>query len=147
MSAFVSMHPDPGHAAVRPASTILVIDDDPAIRLPLERGLTHAGYRVIEAVDGQEGLEHLAARGDEVALIVIDNHMPRKSGAETIRELHERPNRPPIIMMSGVSFDESGLDPSRHTPEVFFRKPFKLTALLDAVHGLIGPAARSPNQP
>ena len=64
---------------------ILVIDDDPDTRAMLEQTLKPAGYEVISAVDGWEGvLRHRTSPAD---LVITDMFMPNQSGLETIRSV------------------------------------------------------------
>lgn len=79
--------------------TILVVDDEPLVRATLQRVLTRAGYAVMEASDGAEGLTEVArARPD---LVICDILMPTKEGIETIRELKQAEPDLPILAMSG----------------------------------------------
>lgn len=127
-----------------PLPTVLLIDDEASIRLPLRRALKYVGYRVLEASDGQEGLELLARRRNEISPVVVDHHMPRKSGAETVRARCSQSDRPPIIMMSGFPFAETGItDACRCDPDRFLRKPFELLELVHAARALIGPGHRA----
>jgi two-component system, chemotaxis family, chemotaxis protein CheY len=77
---------------------ILVVDDDPSICQTLRIGLGKAGYEVIEARDGDEGLRHWRVGGAD--LIVADIYMPHKSGLQLIMELRAESPSTPIIAMS-----------------------------------------------
>jgi DNA-binding response OmpR family regulator len=119
-------------------ATILLIDDEPTVRYPLRLALQHVGYRVIEAGDGEEGLEVIARRGDEIALVVVDQRMPRVSGLEVLRQVRRRPRRVPVVLMSGYP----SLDPpdGQEGPDAFLRKPFELLDLARTVQRLMGGA-------
>ena len=79
--------------------TILVIDDDEAVRYAISRVARQAGFAVALAANGEEGLDLL----DRVspALVITDLIMPEKEGLETIRELRQRRPDLPIIAISG----------------------------------------------
>jgi CheY-like chemotaxis protein len=80
---------------------ILVVDDDPAIRLFVERVLAGEGHDVVLAANGLEAME-LYARST-FSLIITDLVMPRADGLELLRRLRKEPSAPKIIAMSGGS--------------------------------------------
>lgn len=79
---------------------ILLIEDDKLLRSLLVKKLTSAGYEMMTACDGQEGLELM--RSDSPQLILLDIIMPRKSGFEVIKEMKKDENLKniPIIIVS-----------------------------------------------
>lgn len=115
--------------------TVLLIDDEPSVRHPLRLALQHVGYRVIEANDGEEGLEVIARWGDRISVIVADQRMRRVSGLEVLRQVRRRPRRIPVVLMSGYP----SLDPSDDTvtPDAFLRKPFELLDLAGTLQRLL----------
>lgn len=78
--------------------TVLVIEDDPAIRLGLRKSLQFEGYRVIEAADGERGLE--AAFQEKPDLVVLDLMLPRVNGFEVCRTLRKHDRDLPILILS-----------------------------------------------
>ena len=80
-------------------ASILVIDDEDSLRDALRRNLQKAGYHVIEANEGRQGMQQLASF--PVNLVLIDIFMPGKEGLETIRELRRSYPNIPVIAMSG----------------------------------------------
>ncbi len=80
---------------------ILVIDDDEQLRSMLSRMLQLAGYEVVVAADGEEGIRLF--RQNPVDLVITDIFMPEKEGLETIRELHKEFPDLKIIAISGGS--------------------------------------------
>ena len=86
-------------------STILVVDDDPDIRVLLRRKLTQAGYDVILAEDGEAAERMVRDRGAD--LIVADISMPRMSGDEFVASLREDADLPPIpvVYLTGLELD------------------------------------------
>jgi CheY-like chemotaxis protein len=125
-----SLPPAPGPA------TVLLVDDEPSVRHPLRMALQHAGYRVIEACDGEEALAVIARRGDELALVVADQRMRRISGLEILRQVRRRPRRIPVVLMSGYP----SLEPpdGMEGPDAYLRKPFQLLDLARTVQRLVG---------
>jgi CheY-like chemotaxis protein len=117
-------------------ATVLLIDDEPRVRRPLAQALQHVGYRVIEAGDGEEGLELIARWGDQIAAIVADQRMPRVSGLEVLRQVRRRRRRIPVILMSGYpSLEPPG---GADGPDACLRKPFQLLDLANTVQRLLG---------
>ena len=78
---------------------ILVIDDDSDVRATVEQTLKSAGYDVILAADGSEGVQHY--RANPADLVITDLYMPNQEGLETIRELRSRFPEVAIIAMCG----------------------------------------------
>src|SRR5512137_586973 len=78
---------------------ILVIDDDPDTREMLAQTLKPAGYEVILAADGREGVQRY--RTSPADLVITDLYMPNQDGSETIRELRSSFPEIAIIAMSG----------------------------------------------
>jgi len=78
--------------------TILVIEDDAAIRLGLRKTLQFDGYRVLEAADGERGLE--AAFQEKPDLVLLDLMLPRVNGFEVCRTLRKHDPNVPILILS-----------------------------------------------
>jgi PAS domain S-box-containing protein len=92
-------------------ATVLVVDDDPAMREVFERTLTSVGYSVVLAADGNEGLRALDARGDDrplPRLIVLDLMMPEVDGFEFLRRLKEHPRgaQLPVVVATAKELTE-----------------------------------------
>ena len=92
----------------RPMSgaTIFIVDDDANVRQSVGLVLTKAGYRVIEAGDGQQAIATLAASpGADISAILVDLQMPHVNGAEVIRYLQSHcPTVPFIILTADRDF-------------------------------------------
>lgn len=81
---------------------VLVVEDDAAIRMLVERVLRRAGYSVFLAGDGVEALEYFLG-AERVDLIVSDVIMPNMGGVELFERLRQHPRRPPFLLASGYS--------------------------------------------
>ena len=114
------------------AGTILLVEDEDAVRAFAARALTQRGYSVIEAASGVEALEQVAAHPD-IDLIVSDVVMPEMDGPTMLRHLREQGASKPIIFVSGYAEEAF----SRNLPEGedfgFLPKPFTLKQLVEAV--------------
>ena len=78
---------------------ILVIDDDNAVRLTAQMILEDAGYEVICAVDGEQGLRVFERASPH--LVITDIIMPNKEGIETIMQIRSSDSKTPILAISG----------------------------------------------
>ena len=121
-----------------PAKTILVVDDEAAVRSYIRAILGREGFSLIEAVDGADALQQVQQRGT-VDLLVTDIRMPRMNGIELGRTVAESYPGTPIIYISGYPFDmKAGEKPTGEC--AFLSKPFTRKALLDAVAKCLHPA-------
>ena len=116
---------------------VLVIDDEPAIRTTMEAMLRAAGYAVLLAGDGAEGVALFAGRSDEVRLVITDLMMPVMDGMQAIRALRSITPGMPVIAMGGVSSQRQGLDQVFGSGVHFLPKPFTTEKVLALVHELI----------
>ncbi|HSJ23396.1 MAG TPA: response regulator [Longimicrobiales bacterium] len=119
-------------------ATILVIDDDPALRELLRKTLEHDGHRVITAADGAEGLD--VYRSVACDIVVTDLFMPGKDGIETIQELRmEFPEARIIAMSGGASTGDMGslMDARLLGADLALPKPFTMASMSRAVESLL----------
>lgn len=86
------------------AKCILVVEDEEDIRQALVDELRLAGFKTLEAKDGQEGLE--LAMKEPVDLMLLDMVMPKKDGFDVLEELQKFEKHPPVIVVSNLSQDE-----------------------------------------
>jgi CheY-like chemotaxis protein len=116
-----------------PQGAILVVEDEPAIRFLASQVLERAGFQVLVARDGREGVEVFQHQHRQVAGILLDLTMPRLDGLETLREI--RCIRPDVkvVMMSGYHETDVVNRTSEHGLQGFLPKPFTPVELLAAV--------------
>jgi CheY-like chemotaxis protein len=115
--------------------TILLAEDEPALRRVAMRVLTRSGYTVLAAADGREALE-LLERSPGVALIITDVVMPRLGGNELIRELRQRGRKIRVLFTSG--YPGRGDIPEELEPGYpFLTKPWTIPELLGAVRSAL----------
>ncbi|PYP31469.1 MAG: response regulator [Gemmatimonadetes bacterium] len=120
------------------AARVLVIDDDAMLRSAVRRILERAGYAVLEAGDGEAGLQLHQEQGADV--VIVDIFMPERDGLELIRELRVVSPGAKIIAISGGG--RSGKTDLLKDAAVFgaariLLKPFETTELLAAVRELL----------
>jgi two-component system, cell cycle sensor histidine kinase and response regulator CckA len=122
--------------------TVLVAEDESAVRALTCRVLRKAGYRVIEASNGEEALDLAAAFGGALDLVLTDVVMPRMSGRVLAeRLLAERPGTP-ILFMSGYTDDAVLHHGLVHADIHLLQKPMLPDQLLAAVADLVGSEER-----
>jgi signal transduction histidine kinase/ActR/RegA family two-component response regulator len=110
--------------------TVLVIDDEPAIRVALTDMLELLGVRVLTAENGRTGLEQFQKEEGTIDLVLLDLTMPVLSGSDTFFQLRAQKTDLPIIFFSGYS-DVDITNELLTLPGTFFlRKPFHLEQLL-----------------
>ena len=112
---------------------ILVIDDEPDLREIVEEILASAGYQVITAADGQEGVDKAFASNPD--LILLDIAMPQMDGFEVLSTLRGRRETAtiPVIMLTAKGRTDNILEAERLRAVDFLIKPFKAKEILKAV--------------
>jgi DNA-binding response OmpR family regulator len=112
---------------------ILLIDDDELLRNVLAKALSHAGHTIIQAGDGQQGVE--LARATTVDLVITDLVMPVQEGVETILQLkREQPHLPVIAISGGLSNSKLYLEiASKMGARRILPKPFTPQELLRCI--------------
>ncbi|HET6330767.1 MAG TPA: PAS domain S-box protein [Holophagaceae bacterium] len=118
---------------------VLVVDDDGGVRGVARQTLEMRGYRVLEAGDGSEALDHIRLRGSQIALVVLDATMPNMSGESTLREIRDLLPGLPVLLSSG--YDEQAT--LQRFPDLgrdhFLPKPYGPRELLARVQALLPP--------
>jgi len=127
-------------AAIGRRGTILIVDDEDAVRDVARRMLERSGYQVVTASDGDEGLQRYAEHEDTVLAIVLDLTMPRMSGTEVLADLRRRGKTVPIVLASGYSSQSLTVGIGAEQP-VFVQKPFVSADLLAGIDAAIAAGA------
>ena len=119
-------------ATLSGTETILLVDDEASVRLPIGKALGRLGYQVIEAKHGKDALTLLAERGDSVDMVITDLVMPEMGGAELIAQLRAEQPTLPVMFISGYSRD---VGKARGAAEdaPFLQKPFSMDTLVRTV--------------
>jgi two-component system cell cycle sensor histidine kinase/response regulator CckA len=126
----------PAAAADQPkgaGETVLVVDDEPAIRLLAQRTLEAQGYRVLLAGDGAEAIAIFRAQYESIALVMLDMTMPVLDGVPTIQALARIDPAVRIIASSGIHGNEQAARAASPRVTQFMPKPFTADILLRAI--------------
>jgi CheY-like chemotaxis protein len=116
--------------------TILLVDDEQALRQLLRESLELDGYRVLEAASGQEALAVAAESRSAIDVVITDVVMPGMTGAELIRQIRQRQPGMPVVLISGWPICNRDSIDSR---TLFLKKPVTYGQLARAVHRSLRP--------
>jgi two-component system alkaline phosphatase synthesis response regulator PhoP len=125
-----------------PLGRVLVVEDDNAIRRGLVDFLRVSGYEVVEAPDGQAGLE--AALGCDVDLVLLDILMPRLDGLGMLREVRRAKPALPVILLTARGEEEDKVRGLQDGADDYVVKPFSPRELLARVEAVL---RRCPERP
>ena len=115
-----------------PLETILLVEDEPAVRQLFAQALTRAGYFVYEARNGQEAMKIFDQHGDSIDMLLTDMRRPYMGGAELAHSLRGRRRTLKLLCISGypgADHDNVGAD--------FLAKPFSRDDLLAKVREVL----------
>jgi len=129
---------EPTRADGARGETILLVEDEAAVRTVVRRILSRAGFQVLEAGHGGEALSHWAAHRNQIALVLTDAVMPVMGGLELSTRLRESGGGVPVLFMSGYADGERGGEIPVGADLI--GKPFTASALVQRVASLLAHA-------
>jgi DNA-binding NtrC family response regulator len=106
---------------------LLIAEDEANLRLVLQKELQRLGYRVQAAADGEAALRKLEE--SNVDVLLCDINMPRMDGMELLRRVHERPNPPEVIMLTGQGTIETAVEAMKNGAYDYLTKPYSISEL------------------
>jgi CheY-like chemotaxis protein len=121
-----------------PSGTILLVEDEAAVRGLARKILAQKGYRVLEASDGAIALRVAAGHVGEIDLVLTDVAMPVLGGRGLVEELHELSPGMRVLFMSGYPREE--VFPDRKDRSPYLQKPFTTETLIAEVSSALGSA-------
>ncbi len=113
--------------------TILVVEDEVAIRSATKRVLESQGYRVLMAADGEEGLQVFRAHEAEIELVICDLVMPKLGGRQLYETLKSEGKRVRVLFTSGYGARDAQVSAELPPDMPFLDKPWTITELLAQV--------------
>lgn len=118
--------------------TVMVVDDSESLRQVVNIALSGAGYQVIEAKDGVDGLAKLD--GSKVHLIISDVNMPNMNGIDFVKQLKTLPKYKftPVIMLTTENQQYLMDESKKAGAKAWMVKPFRPDQMLDAVSKILG---------
>ncbi len=127
----------PDRASLRGSESILLVDDEPALRILGENVLRSGGYRVALAASGEEALEFYRQAPVPPDLVVLDLGMPGMGGLRCLRELKAHDPRVKVVVASGYAPGVQARPSLEAGAAGFVAKPFRLVELLQAVRAAL----------
>ena len=109
------------------AARVLIAEDEANLRLVLQKELERLGYRVHAAQDGEAALRKLEE--SNVDVLLCDINMPRIDGMELLRRVHQRPNPPEVIMLTGQATVETAVEAMKLGAYDYLTKPYRINEL------------------
>jgi len=106
---------------------LLIAEDETNLRLVLQKELQRLGYRVQAAPDGEAALRKLEE--SNVDVLLCDINMPHMDGMELLRRVHERPNPPEVIMLTGQGTIETAVEAMKLGAYDYLTKPYSISEL------------------
>ncbi|MBI5382889.1 MAG: PAS domain S-box protein [Opitutae bacterium] len=127
-------------APMRGTGTILLVEDEAAVRQLGTRMLERLGYRVLTAADGREALEVFKQHADEISLLMLDAVMPHMGGRETYERIVAIRPGLPVLFCSGYSADVLQPGFALGPGMLMIQKPYAPDELARQIHILLRPA-------
>jgi CheY-like chemotaxis protein len=146
-TAFTVAFPSPPLAQPATASTapakaeqlVLVVDDEPMVQRIVQLSLERAGYRVVMAGSGEEALRLLEGPASSAAMVLLDVSLPGMDGEQTFAKIREKTGAH-VMFCSGYAASDSIREVIESSGAAsFMQKPYRPTALVAAVDGVIRP--------
>jgi DNA-binding NtrC family response regulator len=120
--------PSQSTLALREQTTILVVEDDEAMRDVLQEELSDAGYRVIVGSGSRAAIDRV--RAERMDIVITDLRMPDLDGFDLIRDIRATKNAPPIIMITAFGSIETAIKAVKLGAYDYITKPFEIEELL-----------------
>ena len=127
----------PQEPAAGGTGTILLVDDEPAIRDMGKEMLTALGYDVLLAEDGEAACRIFAEHGRGIALVLLDIVMPKMGGKETFASIRRMAPRIPVLLSSGYTVEGVAQEILDEGADGFIQKPYRMSDLARVLHSIL----------
>jgi len=114
---------------------VLIVEDSQPLRESLATGLTHEGFAVDTAADGESGLAY--ARNNPYDVLVLDLLLPKLDGLGVLAGLREKPERPHVLVLTARDRVEDRVAGLNEGADDYLVKPFAFDELLARIHALV----------
>ncbi len=122
--------------------TILIIDDEDTIRALGRQALEKAGFKVITAADGREGIKIFKKEKKSITAVLLDMTMPHMSGEETFREMRLLDKNVKVLLSSGYNEQEATNNFTGKGLAGFLQKPYRASDLIEKLKDVINNNSR-----
>ncbi|HET7188197.1 MAG TPA: PAS domain S-box protein [Gemmatimonadaceae bacterium] len=122
-------------APERSSACVLLVEDEPQVRAQARRLLERCGFRVLEAIDGADGLRQFEERRADIDAVVSDVVMPVLGGVEMVARMRALAPEVPVVFVSGFTAEDRDLPLDART--VFVPKPYTLVSLRLAIEAVV----------
>lgn len=116
-------------------SSILVVDDEDALRTVLSSELVNEGYEVSTAADGDEAVGELGKA--EFDLVLLDIKMPRMNGFEVLKHIKQNHEQTKVVMLTGFADLKNAIESKKLGADDFVSKPYDLVDLLTTIERVL----------
>jgi DNA-binding NtrC family response regulator len=116
-------------------SSILVVDDEDALRTVLGGELASEGYEVRTAADGDEAISELDKSPFD--LVLLDIKMPRLNGFEVLKFIKEKHEKTKVVMLTGFADLKNAIESKKLGADDFVSKPYDLVDLLTTIERVL----------
>jgi|WetSurMetagenome_2_1015567.scaffolds.fasta_scaffold03459_3 PAS domain S-box-containing protein len=127
--------------------TVLLVDDEPALRRMAAEMLTRLGFKVLEAEDGVEAVEVFRQHQDEIRCLFCDLTMPRMDGWETLETIRALRPDIPVVLASGYDEARAMEGKRAELPQAFLHKPYTMAELKAALDAAMGASSAESVKP
>lgn len=115
---------------------ILIVDDEPEMRLAVFESLTRSGYKVSTAIDGRDAIEKL--HSDDFGMIITDMKMSRMDGITLLKEVKRRTQNIPVVMITAYGTIDTAVKAMKLGAYDYIIKPFKYETLEEVIKRALG---------
>jgi len=116
-------------------SSILVVDDEDALRTVLSGELASEGYEVQTASDGDEAVTEMGKANFD--LVLLDIKMPRMNGFEVLKFIKEKHAKTKVVMLTGFADLKNAIESKKLGADDFVSKPYDLVDLLTTIERVL----------
>ena len=110
---------------------ILIVDDEPDMRLAIKNVLRLRGYEILEAPDGPSALNMLSK--SDVDLVLLDIRLPGMDGVEVLEKVRKKNRNLPVVMITGYGHVRSAVDVMKLGANEYLQKPFENVKLIETI--------------
>jgi DNA-binding NtrC family response regulator len=116
-------------------SSVLVVDDEDALRTVLSSELINEGYEVRSAADGDEAISELEKNAYD--MVLLDIKMPRMNGFEVLKHLKQKHPKTKVVMLTGFADLKNAIESKKLGADDFVSKPYDLVDLLTTIERVL----------